>query len=38
MLKLKSYEAVERERERERELYSKEISIYKGVNALIRDG
>ncbi len=36
MLKLKSYEAVERERERE--LYSKEISIYKGVNALIRDG
>ena len=35
MLKLKSFEAV---RERERELYSKKISICKGVNALIRDG
>ena len=37
MRKVKSLEAV-RERERERELYSSKISMYKGVNAFIRDG
>ena len=37
MNKTEKPEAV-RERERERELYSKEISMYKGYVAFIRDG